>query len=84
MLKKQFQAKSIADEEIVKAVQDTHPQSHRQAIIAMFPNLPAKIVTAKLRQATLKKFLIGCASDSCARDGAGGCGEPYRVAEAIS
>lgn len=80
-MRKEFQAKSIADEEIVKAVQETHPQSHRQAIIALFPNVPAKCVTAKLRQAVLKKLLIGCASDSCARHGKNGCGEPYRIAE---
>lgn len=84
MQKKMFQAKSIPDEAIVKAVQDAHPNSNRQAVIAAFPELPSKIVTAKLRQATLKGLLIGCASDSCARQGTAGCAEAYRVAEVMA
>lgn len=82
-MKKDIQAKHIDDSRIVQAVSDAHPHSHRQAIIALFPDVPSKIVTAKLRQATLKKLLIGCASDSCARRGANGCYEVYRVAEVL-
>lgn len=79
---KGLQAKNITDIAIIDAVQTTAPHSHRQAIIAHFPELPAKIVTAKLRQAALKKILIGCADDSCARKGKNGCSEPYRIDEA--
>lgn len=82
-MEKLFQAKLITDQQIVKAVQDTHPGSNRQAIIELFPEIPVKVVTSKLRQAVLKKIIIGCASDVCARAGKNGCGESYRVAEVV-
>lgn len=81
MASKVFQAKCITDEQIVKAVQSTHPQSHRSAIIALFPNVPPKVVAAKVRQAALKGVIVGCASDTCARAAQHGCGECYALPE---
>lgn len=81
---KLVQAKSISDELIVSAVANLQPDASRQRVIEQFPEFPAKIVTSKLRQATLKKLLVGCASDSCARQGKNGCGDSYRVAEVAS
>ena len=67
---KMVQAKAISDEQIVLAVQSLVIEKRlttREYITALFPNVPPKVTSAKLRQAALKGKLIGCTSDKCAR-----------------
>jgi hypothetical protein len=85
-MQKEFQAKVISDEQIVLAVDKVvklfEAGAKRDAVCSLFPSVPKKVVAAKLRQATLKGKLTGCASDVCARELAcrPGCVEGFRVA----
>lgn len=89
MNRKEFQAKSIPDEELVKAIEiiqslNVEGGTNRHNIIAHFAHLPAKIVTAKLRQGALKGIIVGCSSDTCARAGKNGCSSRYSLPEGVS
>lgn len=78
---KLVQAKCISDEQIVLAVHNLGEDATRANICDMFPNVPRKVVAAKIRQATLKGKLYGCESDICARVGRCRfqCSPGYRV-----
>ena len=72
-MEKQFQSKMISDDQIVLAIKSLLrycPGGVPGAAVApLFPNVPSKVIAAKLRQSVLKGLLAGCSSDSCARRG---------------
>jgi hypothetical protein len=75
-VRKKFQAKHIKDTEIVAVIDHIDAlklKTARWEIQTQFPQFPAKVVNAKLRAATLKGFLAGCAKDGCT------CSDAYIV-----
>lgn len=88
-MKKALQAKHILDSAIIEAITaiqhlGIEGGANRMNIIAAFPAMPAKVTTAKLRQATLKGIIVGCSDDVCARAGKNGCSVRYSLPETVN